>query len=310
MLGIEPSRTPHRLPGRSPRSRATGSATPTWRGHRLAGALELLDELRCDGFEEPCWGYHFPFQSRVFVYGAASRTRSPQLRRSCAARRIRAHGDPALLERARGGGRFFLRHVPLTGRRGGVLRLRPGTARRCTTRACTAAALLARLAARGRDAEALGRRRPRGALDPLASARTGRGPTASGRTGLDRRVPHGLRARRAARVRRRRNRGRGCRGRVDEGDRVLPERAVRGRRNSQILLEQASPDRRAVRRAGDPDAVDRRAPSRLAGGALVGVSVRASPDVGGDGMPLFQRGVCRRTEPRTSAGWSPRRCSP
>ena len=34
----------------------------------LRGALRALEGLRSAGYKEACWGYHFPFQSRVFFY--------------------------------------------------------------------------------------------------------------------------------------------------------------------------------------------------------------------------------------------------
>ena len=39
---------------------------------RLDEALESLLRLRCAGFSEPCWGYHFDVQTRVFFYSRAT----------------------------------------------------------------------------------------------------------------------------------------------------------------------------------------------------------------------------------------------
>ena len=36
----------------------------------LRGALRALEGLRSAGYKEPCWGYHFDVQSRVFFYAA------------------------------------------------------------------------------------------------------------------------------------------------------------------------------------------------------------------------------------------------
>ena len=35
---------------------------------KLRGRIVQLEQLRCDGFREPCWGYHFDVQTRVFFY--------------------------------------------------------------------------------------------------------------------------------------------------------------------------------------------------------------------------------------------------
>src|SRR3974390_2987358 len=35
---------------------------------RLRRAIGALDQLRCQAYEEPCWGYHFDVQTRVFFY--------------------------------------------------------------------------------------------------------------------------------------------------------------------------------------------------------------------------------------------------
>ena len=47
------------------RDDSTISADPV---ARLGEALESLCQLRCPGFSEPCWGYHFDVQTRVFFY--------------------------------------------------------------------------------------------------------------------------------------------------------------------------------------------------------------------------------------------------
>ena len=81
------------------------------------------------GYEEPCWGYHFDFQSRVFFY----RSGEPNTIATAFAGHalLDAHrGDSMtrrLLDRAHGVGRFFMRHVPLTeDGEGAVLRLPAG----------------------------------------------------------------------------------------------------------------------------------------------------------------------------------------
>ena len=91
---------------------------------------------------------------------------------------------------------------------------------------------------------------------------------------LGRQLPHGLRPRRTEDLRRRRGRrSRGGRG-VDEGARLLPAGSCSSPMAPQVLLGQALPDRRPIGRAGNPDAVDRRAARRLARvGAVDGVPI-------------------------------------
>jgi hypothetical protein len=82
---------------------------------RLAETLRALEAERCPGFEEPCWGYHFDVQTRVFFYP----TDSPNTIATVFAGRAlldayEATGELRLLELAVGTGDFFLRHVPQT----------------------------------------------------------------------------------------------------------------------------------------------------------------------------------------------------
>lgn len=82
---------------------------------RLYDCLALLRSLRLPGYEEPCWGYHFDFESRVFFY---PRTTPNTIATAFAGLALLdAHavtGDPALLTEATEVGEFFLRHVPQT----------------------------------------------------------------------------------------------------------------------------------------------------------------------------------------------------
>lgn len=79
---------------------------------RLTKSLAALRALRCEGFEEPCWGYPFDTQSRVFFY---SKTAPNTIATAFAANALldayERTGEEALLEEARGAGRFFLRHI-------------------------------------------------------------------------------------------------------------------------------------------------------------------------------------------------------
>lgn len=82
---------------------------------KLRAALRLLDELRAPGYEEPCWGYHFDFQSRVFFYERDDpNTIATAFAGIALLDAYRTLGDGRLLETAVAVGRFFLRHVPQT----------------------------------------------------------------------------------------------------------------------------------------------------------------------------------------------------
>jgi hypothetical protein len=82
---------------------------------KLHGAIGLLERLRCRAYDEPCWGYPFDTQTRVFFY---PRTAPNTIATAFAGMALLdAHertGDDALLDEAVGVGRFFLRHVPQT----------------------------------------------------------------------------------------------------------------------------------------------------------------------------------------------------
>jgi hypothetical protein len=88
---------------------------------KLRRALELLESLRCEGFDEPCWGYHFDVQTRVFFYPrGAPNTIATSFAGLALLDAFERTGDGALLERATEVGRFFLRHVPQTPGPGGA----------------------------------------------------------------------------------------------------------------------------------------------------------------------------------------------
>ncbi len=82
---------------------------------RLRNCLALLSSLRVPGYEEPCWGYHFDVETRVFFY--PSTTPNTIATAFAGLALLDAHaalGDPALLAEATEVGEFFLRHVPQT----------------------------------------------------------------------------------------------------------------------------------------------------------------------------------------------------
>ncbi len=124
----------------------------------LTDALGCLDGLRLADREEPCWGYPFDVQSRVFFY---SRREPNTIATAFAGHALLdAHaslGDPTLLETARGAGRFFLRRVPQTdAREGAYFGYLPGDRSPIHNSNLLAASLLARLAALGVPDEGFG----------------------------------------------------------------------------------------------------------------------------------------------------------
>jgi hypothetical protein len=117
----------------------------------LADAVRCLEGLRLADHEEPCWGYPFDVQSRVFFY---SRRQPNTIATAFAGHALLdAHaslGDLRLLEMARGAGRFFLRRVPQTQvGEGAYFGYLPGDRSPIHNSNLLAAALLARLAALG-----------------------------------------------------------------------------------------------------------------------------------------------------------------
>jgi hypothetical protein len=88
---------------------------PREREAKLARALALLEDLRCSDFDEPCWGYPFDAQSRVFFYPrGAPNTIATVFAGMALLDAYERTGERALLDEAIGVGRFFLRHVPQT----------------------------------------------------------------------------------------------------------------------------------------------------------------------------------------------------
>lgn len=81
----------------------------------LRDAIETLLDLRCPAFAEPCWGYHFDVQTRVFFY--------PRSTPNTIATAFAGHafldaydrmGEARWLDVAQATGDFFLAHVPAT----------------------------------------------------------------------------------------------------------------------------------------------------------------------------------------------------
>ncbi|MGH2925870.1 MAG: hypothetical protein ACRDK1_07865 [Solirubrobacterales bacterium] len=155
MLGIQPKPDAASVAWAVSAFSRNGFLDPDLARARLAGALELLDALRCDAFEEPCWGYHFDFQSRVFFYASGEpNTIATAFAGHALLDAHEALDDPVLLDRARGVGRFFIRHVPLTeDGEGAFFGYLPQDRSPIHNASLLAASLLARLAARDRDDE-------------------------------------------------------------------------------------------------------------------------------------------------------------
>jgi hypothetical protein len=82
---------------------------------KLRSALDALEALRLPSFEEPCWGYHFDVQTRVFFYPKGSpNTIATAFAGMALLDAHAATGDERALELAEGTGDFFVRHVPQT----------------------------------------------------------------------------------------------------------------------------------------------------------------------------------------------------
>jgi hypothetical protein len=82
---------------------------------KLRRCIDGLTALRCTAYPEPCWGYHFDVQTRVFFY---PRTSPNTIATAFAGHAfLDAHdrtGDSRWLDVARGIADFFLAHVPST----------------------------------------------------------------------------------------------------------------------------------------------------------------------------------------------------
>lgn len=114
-LGIRPAANAAGVAWVASAYAVNGILEPSEAERRLQGTLALLEGLRCDGFSEPCWGYGFDFQSRVLFYGRDEPNTVATAFAGMAL--LDAHdalGEPALLERAREVGDFFLRRIPPT----------------------------------------------------------------------------------------------------------------------------------------------------------------------------------------------------
>jgi hypothetical protein len=154
VLGIRPARSAAALAQVvSSYAKAGAPAAESVRA-KLADAVAGLEALRSAGFAEPCWGYHFDVQTRVFFYPEGSpNTIATAFAGLALLDASEATGEQRLLELAEGAGDFFLRHVPQTEARGGAyFGYLVGDRTPIHNANLLVCALLARLAARlGRD---------------------------------------------------------------------------------------------------------------------------------------------------------------
>ena len=82
---------------------------------KLDHMLDVLLEERLPGYDEPCWGYHFDVQTRVFFYPRGAPNTIVTAFAGLALLDAHARtGRPELLEHAEAVARFFVRHVPQT----------------------------------------------------------------------------------------------------------------------------------------------------------------------------------------------------
>jgi hypothetical protein len=82
---------------------------------KLVRCIDELERLRCPAYAEPCWGYHFDVQTRVFFY---PRTVPNTIATAFAGLGLldayELAGERRGLELALGAGEFFRAHVPQT----------------------------------------------------------------------------------------------------------------------------------------------------------------------------------------------------
>jgi hypothetical protein len=131
-----------------------GFLDPKESHNRMRNCISALAALRCTTFPEPCWGYHFDVQTRVFFY---PRTSPNTIATAFAGLGLldayELAGVDDALELAIGAGDFFIRHVPQTrAEAGAYFGYLPGDATPIHNANMLVAALLARLArASGRE---------------------------------------------------------------------------------------------------------------------------------------------------------------
>jgi GT2 family glycosyltransferase len=153
LLGIPPSRNAATLAW-AVSAYAKGSFLPAeLQRDRLDAAVRTLISMRLPNWDEPCWSYPFPTQTRVLRYGADEpNTIATSFAAMALLDAYEATGEERLAELARGVGRFFVRHVPQTedppGARFGYLVGDRSPIHNANTHVC---AVLARLVSHGEE---------------------------------------------------------------------------------------------------------------------------------------------------------------
>jgi hypothetical protein len=119
---------------------------------RLRRALDQLETLRSPRYREPCWGYHFEFQSRVVHYlRGEPNTIATAFAGHALLDAHRTLVDESLLDRAAAVGDFFVNHIAQTpARPGACFGYHPGDGSLIHNSNMLVCALLARLLAAGR----------------------------------------------------------------------------------------------------------------------------------------------------------------
>jgi hypothetical protein len=151
LLGIPPGASPAALAWVASAYARGGFIEPAAAEARLRETLRALNAARCQDYDEPCWGYHFDVQSRVFFY--SSRTPNSIATAFAGLALLDAHaalGEAELLAEASRVGDFFLRHVPQQADQpGAYFGYLPGDRSPIHNSSLLVASLLARLAAAG-----------------------------------------------------------------------------------------------------------------------------------------------------------------
>jgi hypothetical protein len=155
MLGIEPKPDAASVAWAVSAFARNGFLESAEAGPMMDRALDLLDGLRSSDYAEPCWGYHFDFQSRVFFYAKGEpNTIATAFAGHALLDAFEASGERRLLDQASDAGRFFMRFVPLTeDGDGAYFGYLPGDRSPIHNSSLLVASLLARLVEHGRDAD-------------------------------------------------------------------------------------------------------------------------------------------------------------
>jgi hypothetical protein len=88
---------------------------------KLQRSIAELEQLRCPAYPEPCWGYHFDVQTRVFFYPSTTpNTIATAFAGLGLLDAYELADEPQALVLAAGVADFFVRHVPQTRNRSGA----------------------------------------------------------------------------------------------------------------------------------------------------------------------------------------------